>query len=1009
MNNIDQHDFITGSEIAVIGMSCRFPGAKNVDEFWQNLKNGVSSISSFSDDELLESGIDTDMLKNPNYVKASGVIPDIEMFDAQFFNFTPREAETTDPQRRIFLECAWEAMENAGYRTGAKDDSTGVYAGVGMNFYLLKNLYTAQRFLTTGSLFQLMIRNEKDFLPLQTCYKLNLKGPGVNIQSACSTSLVAVHFACQSLLNGEIDMALAGGVSLQVPQKSGYLYEQGMVLSPDGHCRTFDAKAKGTVFGSGCGIVVLKRLEDAVNDSDSIYAVIKGSAINNDGSIKVGYTAPGVEGQASVISEAQAVAQINPETITYIEAHGTGTTLGDPVEISALTQAFRHKTPKKEFCAIGSVKSNLGHLDAAAGAAGLIKTALALKNKAIPQSLDFKEPNPDIDFENSPFYVNTKLSEWKTDNMPRRAGVSSFGIGGTNAHIVLEEAPQLDISKTLRTWHLLTLSAKTETALNRAAANLAGYLKENPDIDLADVAYTLQVGRMAFGHRMFLVCQNTNEAAAKLESGKDVSTGFYEPGKESGPQNNTSIDESFDFDTKEGLSAIGNQWLAHVKVDWAQFYKHARCHRIPLPTYPFERQRYWIEPAKQKESYREKPDSQHPRQAMTKVAREKALTKQFDKQPDIADFSPAHQRPELTTQYIPPQNKTEQTLVDIWRDILGIEKTGIRDDFFELGGDSLLAVQAVSEINRLFSTNLSTHSLLDAPTISEIAGLIESDNSAEGRSLSLLVRLQKGNRTKPPLFLIHPVGGHVYFYRDIAKYLASDQPVYGIRAQGTEEEAEPLTKIEDMARQYIGEIRTMQPEGPYFVGGSSFGGIVAFEIAQQLSKVNQKTAILAMIDTPGQGHMTKGLDNDAAIIAYLLELGSDISVSEDSIRKLDPDAQLSYFIEQMKQVNKTMLLSENLMREQIRNFIKLFKLNIQSMKSYMPQVYSGKIIFFRAKERDDFIPHHPEKAWLNFAAKGMKIHEVPGNHITMNESPHVQVIAKHLKEYIEKALPKFVK
>ncbi len=380
------HDLNSSSgqdEIAVIGMACHFPGAKDVDSFWHNLQNGVESISFFTDEELVAAGINPTVLNDPSYVKSGGVLKDIELFDAAFFGFTPQEAEITDPQHRLFLECVWEALENAGYNSEIYPGQIGLFAGVALSSYLLTNIfsnfYAHRDLLKPAETFKIFIGNDKDHLPTQISYKLNLRGPSVNVQTTCSTSLVAVHFACQSLLSGESDIALAGGVSITVPQITGYYYEQGGIVSPDGHCRAFDANAGGTVFGNGLGVVVLKRLEDAISDRDYIHAVIKGSAINNDGSLKVGYTAPSIDGQTAVISEAMALAGVDPETISYVETHGTGTSLGDPIEIAALTQAFGSSTDKKNFCAIGSVKTNVGHLNTAAGVTGLIKTVQALK------------------------------------------------------------------------------------------------------------------------------------------------------------------------------------------------------------------------------------------------------------------------------------------------------------------------------------------------------------------------------------------------------------------------------------------------------------------------------------------------------------------------------------------------------------------------------------------------------------------------------------------------------
>lgn len=531
INSTEAYDSI--QEIAIIGMSGRFPGANGIEDFWENLRSGVESISTFTDAELIASGIDRELLSNPQYVKSLAVLENIDLFDASFFGFNPRETEITDPQHRLFLEYAWEALENAGYDSQRCESRVGVYAGASSNNYLSLDLNSdacggLRQHNGLASIFQKAIGNDKDFLATRVSYKLNLTGPSLTVQTACSTSLVATSLACQSLLNYQCDMALAGGVSINILQKTGYLYQEGGVLSPDGHCRAFDAQARGTIIGNGVGIVVLKRLAEAIADGDHIYAVIKGSAINNDGSNKIGYTAPSVNGQADVVAEALALAGVEPETISYIEAHGSGTVLGDPIEISALTNVFRESTNKKGFCAIGSVKTNIGHLDAAAGVTSLIKTVLALKQKQIPPSLNFEEPNPEIDFANSPFYVNTKLTEWKTTHTPRRAGVSSLGIGGTNAHVILEEAPTLPESGPSRTWQLLVLSAKTDSALKSATVNLADFLKQHPDLNVADVAYTLQCGRQAFEHRQTVVCQDIADAIAALEDPKRLLANIQE-------------------------------------------------------------------------------------------------------------------------------------------------------------------------------------------------------------------------------------------------------------------------------------------------------------------------------------------------------------------------------------------------------------------------------------------------------------------------------------------------
>lgn len=510
---------MTGPEsVAIIGLSGRFPKAKNLDEYWRNVRDGVECVSFFSEEDLASVGADLDGLSDPSFVNAAAVLEDIDLFDASFFGFSARDAEITDPQQRIFLECAWHSLEDAGYNPRSYRGLIGVFAGAAMSSYIY-NLNANTEALVFVDDFQVAIGNDKDHLTTQASYKLNLRGPSMAVQTACSTSLVAVCMACQSLLTYQCDMALAGGVAADISMRLGYYYQPGGILSPDGHCRVFDAAAQGTVGGNGIGIVVLKRLSEAVADRDHIRAVIKGFALNNDGSRKVGYTAPSVDGQAQVIAMAQAMAGIEPETIGYIEAHGTGTPLGDPIEIAALNQVFSARTKKKGFCAIGSVKSNIGHLDTAAGVAGLIKTVLALEHKLLPPSLHFTQPNPKIDFANSPFYVNTELSKWKSDGHPRRAGVSSFGIGGTNAHVVVEEAPRVEPSQHPRSCCLLTLSAHTSSALETATDSFVDYLAQHPAVDLADVAYSYQVGREAFRHRRTLVCPSldVDDARSALE------------------------------------------------------------------------------------------------------------------------------------------------------------------------------------------------------------------------------------------------------------------------------------------------------------------------------------------------------------------------------------------------------------------------------------------------------------------------------------------------------------
>jgi acyl transferase domain-containing protein/thioesterase domain-containing protein/acyl carrier protein len=514
-------DSAAPGDIAIVGMAAHLPGAASVSEYWANLRGGIESIRRFSEEELLAAGETPDRLHHRNYVPAGAPLDGFEMFDGEFFGFSPKEAAIMDPQHRQFLEVAWEALEDAGHPPERVPGAVGVWAGCGMGSYFYFNICSNRDLVDQVGMFLLRhTGNDKDFLSTRVSHILDLKGPSVTIQTACSTSLVAVHYAAQALLDGECDMALAGGVTVELPQRRGYVFQEGEILSPDGHCHAFDHRAAGTVFGSGAGCVVLRRLADALADGDHVWAVIKGTAVNNDGAAKAGYLAPSVDGQAAAVAEAHGVAGVSADTIDYVECHGTGTYLGDPIEVAALTDAFRRTTGETGFCRIGSVKTNIGHLDTAAGVASLIKAALALHNREMPPSLGYEAPNPAIDFETGPFRVNDRLSDWPRRKGPRRAGVNSLGVGGTNAHAVLEEAPGVPPSDE-SDWPFqpLVLSARSRAALDAASARLAAHLRARPDQPLADVAWTLKEGRRAFERRRVLVAESHEEAARLLEEG----------------------------------------------------------------------------------------------------------------------------------------------------------------------------------------------------------------------------------------------------------------------------------------------------------------------------------------------------------------------------------------------------------------------------------------------------------------------------------------------------------
>jgi amino acid adenylation domain-containing protein len=728
----------TGLEIAVIGMAGKFPGAKNLEEFWKNLKNGEESISFFSNEELIECGISEALLNQPNYVKAFGAIEAREYFDASFFGYSPKEAETLDPLIRLFHECSWQALENAGCDSMSYNGSIGVYAGAPDGFgwqvaLRLKNIndQTEDAFghMTDCSLL----------ISSRVSHKLNLKGPSITLFTACSTGLVTIHTACRALLTGECDMALAGAGAVLPSGKTGYLYQEGMILSPDGHCRAFDEKAKGTIYGEGVGVVLLKRLKDARADGDSIKCIIKASAVNNDGTGKASFTAPGKKRIADVIRTVLKLARVEPDDIGCIEAHGTATALGDAIEIEALKEAF--DTGKKAFCGIGSIKTNIGHLDVAAGMAGFIKAALAIIHKHIPPSLHFEIPNPDIDFIDSPFYINNELSQWggETGGSPLRAGVCSFGVGGTNAFILLEGAT-LPATAQDKKPQLLLLSARTDSALDTMTHNLVQYFKKNssnPGL-LADAAYTLQVGRRAFSRRRMLVCSTVEQAIEALSlTGNDNNdnNGRVRTSAAKGkgrPLDQALMDKLLNVfqsgepagEAEETLTKIGMAWLNGAKIPWQELYAKyfkdpgQQRYRIPLPTYPFERERFWFDVAPLEFSI-SLPGAEREEQGGEAAAVEEEVS---------AGLYP---RPPLSTEYAAPRDDVEQALVGVWQKFFGIREVGIDDDFFELGGDSLKAITVVTEIHKQMNTRVPVTEIFQSPTIKKLAQYIKGAEKVE--------------------------------------------------------------------------------------------------------------------------------------------------------------------------------------------------------------------------------------------------------------------------------------
>lgn len=786
------------THLAVVGMACRLPGADSPDEFWENLVGGIDSIRPIPAEERRSWGENTAWSEDPRHVALHGLVNGVGDFDAEFFGYTPRDAAVLNPQHQMFLECAWEALERAGYHPGDVPGPVGVYAGAGRNGY--GRIVLERPDLLPGvDAMAATIANEPEHLTTQLSYRLDLTGPALTVQTACSSSLVAVHEAARALLAGDCDMALAGGITIRLP-RTGYRHQEGGTMSPDGHCRTFSADAKGIVGGDGAGIVVLRRLQDALDDGDTVHAVLIGSAVNNDGRERAGYTAPGMRGQTEVIRLAHTAADVTADSIGYVEAHGTGTPVGDPIEVAALTKAFSSPATRPGSILLGAVKTNIGHTDTAAGVAGLIKATLALENRFVPGNLHFKEPNPRIDFASSPFTVPTAGADWNTDgDRPRRAGVSSFGIGGTNAHVVLQETPPRG-PRPDDTWpvHLLPLSARTPSALDAMSERLAAHLARHPDQPLADIAHTLQTGRQTFPHRRYVVCADHESARAALVSapsaGRDAvaaaetSVVFRLPdtdvparaligelaavfpvfraavdecavalsgqdteaaalftlqyalaqlwqdwgvrphswqagrvgelvvacrsgaidlataarllhGQDSGDEPVGTPDRPGQGDAPVVdlpatgpagavaalLAAAGRLWQAGVPLNWRATARGTSRRRVPLPTYPFERRHVAIRPAAQGRT-------------------EPTVT--------AADEQTARQ----------PESVAEQ-LTGLFRQVLGSADESA--DFFELGGDSLAAVQLITLIEETFGVTPPVDAVFDTPAIADLAAVIE--------------------------------------------------------------------------------------------------------------------------------------------------------------------------------------------------------------------------------------------------------------------------------------------
>ncbi|MFY1824741.1 type I polyketide synthase [Myxococcus fulvus] len=1229
------------SAIAIIGLSLRFPGASDARSFWSNLISGVDSVTVLDAEQRAKAGHPSE----EGWVAAAGIIEGADLFDARFFGYSPREAEQLDPQQRLFMECCWGALEAAGYTARAKPLHVGVYGGASLSSYLLTNVLPNME-RRSSDWTESVLGTHSDFLATRVAYKLNLTGPAMTVQTACSTSLTAVHLACQSLLAGECTLALAGGAAVRSPQLSAYPTQEGGISSPDGHCRAFDAQAAGTVPGNGVGVVLLKRLEDALAEGDPIRAVILGSAANNDGSGKAGFTAPSVSGQVTAIGDALALAGVEPNSISYIEAHGTGTPLGDPVEVTALKQVFQGVAPGS--IGLGSVKSNLGHLDSAAGVAGLIKAVLALEHRQLPPTVHFRRPNPLLGLDDSPFYVVAEPRPWNATG-PRRAGVSSFGMGGTNVHVVLEEAPVSLTSPSTRETELLLLSARSEAALERMGTELAEHLEHTRD-SFADIAHTLQVGRHRFEHRSFVTASTAKEAALRLRDegrrprtshdtvekrgavllfpgagsqrvnmgeellgepvfrqaidrcaallrgplGADVrdvmfasaerydtavrelsrplwtqaalftcnwalaqlwlsrgvqpeallghSLGEYvaacvagvftleealevvtargrimeqlppggmtavlapvaqveallhprlsvaalntpsdcviagslealdaleselaargiearrlrlgqaahsfmlEPhladfarvvsrikprapklpivssltgdwltereavsvdywcrhlretvrfsdalhlllsGKERAfievgpgtalssltrrhPSRSTQpVVSTLPYTSEEPthpLASLGEAWLAGIAIDWERFRAGEQRRRVPLPGYSFDRERYWIEPGTTPP--RSVGPREEPRPAPTRQAGSRAA---------------------------PPRNDTEATLLECFRLTFHLDNIGIHDDFFSLGGDSLLALRLSARIQERLGVKLPLKAVLEASTVARLAERISGARETPKASPDCLVQIQTGTSAKAPLFFAHAAGGQVLFYRELARQLAPDRSVYGFSAVGLEDDEPCLTTVEQMAEHYVAALRVIRPRGPYLLIGASLGGTIVYEMARRLSAEGEAVPLCALLDTPPPGFFSTALADRISLLAFragemfdpAAKWPEDLPV-EEQFRMLQEEAEHQGLAPPFATVDDA------------RRQLNVLRANSRALSLYTPPRWEdGEVQYFRAQRPPPGFPPHPELGWLDLGA-ATRVDIAPGDHYTMLQAPHVEVLGAKL-------------
>ncbi|MET9800380.1 beta-ketoacyl synthase N-terminal-like domain-containing protein [Streptomyces sp. NPDC006368] len=931
----------SGQEMAaaVVGMAGRFPGAGSVSELWENLLEGKRSVRRFTAEELREAGVPDDLARHPSYVPMAAALDDIELFDAEFFNVPSSEARLSDPQQRLFLETCWAALEDAGHPPGRFDGRIGVFGSSSISTYLLGLVAAGEELPPDGISYPLLLGNDKDFLCTKVAHRLGLTGPAVTVQTACSSSLVAVHLAVQSLLAGECDMALAGGVSISVPQQTGYLYREGGILSPDGRCRVFDASANGTVRGSGCGVVVLRRVDDAVADRDRVSAVIRGSAVNNDGADKVGFTAPSAAGQVEVIREAVAVSGLPANAIGYVEAHGTGTALGDPIEVRALATAHAADGDPPKACHLGSVKANLGHLDAAAGVTGLIKAALVLREQVIPGQPDFTAPGPGIEAHLDHYRISAEPV--RPVSPVQAAAVSSFGLGGTNAHVVLAAPPVAEERPAPTGTHLALLSARDAEALAVLAAELRDWLADHPDARLDDVAFTLSDGRTDFAARTALRAGSVSELIGLLGT---VASGGTVP--------------------DDPAAAV---WLAGGQLDPEAVGDRTHARRVALPGHPMRRRRHWIDVLPGHGS------ATAPRSPAAAPHLEEQVREVLTRMLDAPELGPDD---DFYDQGLDSMRAVET--VTLLRDT-----TGLPLSFEEF--DGLRTLSALVE-------HLTASAGAATPDSAARAGTDLPPSTlprAADAHRHLLSRIREGS-APGHVFMVPPAGGTIAAYIDLSRHMGDERTLWAL----THPAGKPgrHRSVRDLARLYTSLVREVQPQGPYLLSGYSFGGSVAFEMAAELERDGERVERVVMLDShPPEAYIGGTADSSAFLAAFPTLVGQ---ILPGTTSEHDADAPAARSVEEVIERIGDPTWSEA-MKAELAGFFHTWQDNHEALKRWFPDRRLDADIVVLAAEQEENraimraldIRGTERGLWTRHCSGRVDVLHVPGDHYSMIRDP----------------------